>query len=160
MPYLEKCFEEIFKLINYPQEDIRKASIEALLQFCLNFSKINIDEGRKASLKALSMFIPKLSELIRLDEETSVAICGLEAYTKLLKEIKSDVVYGIGHKDAIVNCVVDVLTGIYNLYFYMLYCVLITQCILNHNFYYQARQHVKTKRKSRALILKQNKTNY
>ncbi|XP_050458039.1 importin-4-like [Cataglyphis hispanica] len=111
MPYLERCFEEIFKLINYPQEDIRKASIEALLQFCLNFSKINTDEGRKASLKALSMFIPKLSELIRLDEETSVAICGLEAYTKLLKEIKSDVVFGIGHKEAIVNCIMDVLTG-------------------------------------------------
>ncbi|KAL6429712.1 hypothetical protein ACFW04_007549 [Cataglyphis niger] len=111
MPYLERCFEEIFKLINYPQEDIRKASIEALLQFCLNFSKINTDEGRKASLKALSMFIPKLSELIRLDEETSVAICGLEAYTKLLKEIKSDVVFGIGHKEAIINCVIDVLTG-------------------------------------------------
>lgn len=111
MPYLERCFEEIFKLINYPQEDIRKASIEALLQFCLNFSKINTDEGRKALLKALSMFIPKLSELIRLDEETPVAICGLEAYMKLLKEIKSDVIFGVGHKEAIVNCVVDVLTG-------------------------------------------------
>lgn len=111
MPYLERCFEEIFKLINYPQEDIRKASIEALLQFCINFSKINTDEGRKALLKALCMFIPKLSELIRLDEERTVAICGLEAYLKLLREIKSDVIFGGGHKEAIINCVIDVLTG-------------------------------------------------
>lgn len=121
MPYLERCFEEIFKLINYPQEDIRKASIEALLQFCLNFSKINTDEGRKALLKALSMFIPKLSELIRLDEETTVAICGLEAYQKLLREVKLDVVFGIGHKEAIVNCVIGVLTGTYNPYFYSVF---------------------------------------
>lgn len=111
MPYLERSFEEIFKLINYPQEDIRKASIEALLQFCINFSKINTDEGKKALLKALSMFIPKLSELIRLDEEPTVAICGLEAYQELLREVKSDVVVGVGHKEAIVNCVMDVMKG-------------------------------------------------
>ncbi|XP_011860165.1 PREDICTED: importin-4-like [Vollenhovia emeryi] len=111
MPYLERSFEEIFKLINYPQEDIRKASIEALLQFCVNLSKINTDEGKKALLKALSMFIPKLSELIRLDEELTVAICGLEAYQELLREVKSDVIVGIGHKEAIVNCVMDVMKG-------------------------------------------------
>ncbi|EGI57688.1 PREDICTED: importin-4-like isoform X1 [Acromyrmex echinatior] len=109
MPYLERSFEEIFKLINYPQEDIRKASIEALLQFCINLSKINTDEGKKALLKALSMFIPKLSELIRLDEEPTVAICGLEAYQTLLRQVKSDVIAGIGHKEAIVNCVMDVM---------------------------------------------------
>ncbi|KAL6263562.1 hypothetical protein P5V15_006351 [Pogonomyrmex californicus] len=111
MPYLERSFEEIFKLINYPQEDIRKASIEALLQFCINLSKINTDEGKKALLKALSMFVPKLSELIRLDEEPTVAICGLEAYEELLMEVKSDVLIGIGHREAIVNCVMDVMKG-------------------------------------------------
>ncbi|XP_029160680.1 importin-4-like [Nylanderia fulva] len=110
-PYLESCFEEIYKLINYPQEDIRKASIEALLQFCINFSKVNTADGKKTLLKALSMFIPKLSELIRLDEERTVAICGLEAYQKLLREIKSDVVLDVGHKEAIVNCAIEVLTG-------------------------------------------------
>lgn len=117
MPYLERSFEEIFKLINYPQEDIRKASIEALLQFCINLSKINTDEGKKALLKALSMFIPKLSELIRLDEEPTVAICGLEAYQTLLRQVKSDVIAGVGHKEAIVNCVMDVMKGICVAYF-------------------------------------------
>ncbi|KAL0099728.1 hypothetical protein PUN28_019857 [Cardiocondyla obscurior] len=111
MPYLEKSFEEIFKLINYPQEDIRKASIEALLQFCINLSKINSDGGKEALLKALSMFVPKLSELIRLDEEPSVAISSLEAYQELLREVKADVIVGVGHKEAIINCVVDVMQG-------------------------------------------------
>ncbi|XP_003693033.1 importin-4 [Apis florea] len=111
LPYLEKSFEETFKLINYPQEDIRKAVIDALLQFCINFSKINTNEGKQALLKALSVFIPKLSELIRLGDERTVAITGLDAYTELLKEIKSDVLIGEGHKEAIMNCVTDVMLG-------------------------------------------------
>lgn len=111
LPYLEKSFEETYKLINYPQENIRKAVIDALLQFCINFSKINTNEGREALLKALSVFIPKLSELIRLGDERSVAISGLDAYTELLKEIKSDVLIGEGHKEAIMNCVTDVMLG-------------------------------------------------
>lgn len=136
MPYLERSFEEIFKLINYPQEDIRKASIEALLQFCINLSKINTDEGKKALLKALSMFIPKLSELIRLDEEPTVAICGLEAYQELLREVKSDVIIGMGHKEAIVNCVMDVMKGICFTYFiHIRYFVKSTCIIRNRNFY-------------------------
>ncbi|XP_060832672.1 importin-4-like [Bombus pascuorum] len=111
LPYLEKSFEETFKLINYPQEDIRKAVIDAILQFCFNFSDINTNEGKQALLKALSVFIPKLSELIRLGDERSVAITGLDAYAELLKEIKSDVLIGEGHKEAIMNCVTDVMLG-------------------------------------------------
>ncbi|XP_012138134.1 importin-4 isoform X2 [Megachile rotundata] len=111
LPYLEKSFEETYKLINYPQEDIRKAAIDALLQFCINFSKINTNEGKQALLKALSVFIPRLSELIRLGDERTVAISALDAYTELLKEIKSDVLVGEGHNDAIINCITDVMSG-------------------------------------------------
>lgn len=59
MPYLENCFKEIFKLINYPQEDIRNAAVSALLQFCITLSKVNAVEGRDALLKALQVFIHK-----------------------------------------------------------------------------------------------------
>lgn len=111
MPYLEKSFEETFKLINYPQEDIRKASVDALVQYCINFSKINTNEGREKLLKALSIFIPKLSEVIRVGDERTVAISGLDAYTELLKEIKADVLIGEGHIDAIMNSVTEVMSG-------------------------------------------------
>lgn len=97
--------------MNYPQGDIRKAAIDGLLQFCINFSKISTNEGKEALLKALYVFIPKLSELIRLDNELTVAISGLDAYSGLLKEIKTDVLIGEGHKDAIMNCVTNVLLG-------------------------------------------------
>ncbi|XP_048515338.1 importin-4-like isoform X2 [Athalia rosae] len=111
LPYLEKSFEEIFKVINYPQEDIRKAAIEALLEFCLSFSKINTNEGKNATQKALSVFVPKLAELVRLDGECVVAISALDAFSELLKELKSDVLIQDGHKDAIINCITDVMTA-------------------------------------------------
>lgn len=111
LPYLEKAFEETYKLIDYPQEDIKKASIDALTQFSINFSKINSNEGKQALLKGLSAYVPKLSVLIRLDIQPTVVISGLEALAELLKEIKDDVVAGEGHKEAIINCITDVFTG-------------------------------------------------
>lgn len=110
LPYLENCFKEIFKLINYPQEDIRNAAVSALLQFCITLSKVNAVEGREALLKALQMFIPKCSELIRTDDERSVVMCALDAYSDLLKQVGRDVLVGEGHREAIMNCVIDVMT--------------------------------------------------
>lgn len=49
LPYLEQCYEEVFKLMNYPQEDVRKAAIDCLLQFCINFSKIETIEGKQGN---------------------------------------------------------------------------------------------------------------
>lgn len=110
LPYIEKSFEEIFKLIHYPQDDIRKASVEALLQFCIALHKVNTAEVKQALYKALQMFIPKCAELIRVDEERSVVMVCLDAYATLLDEVKSDVFVGEGHREAIMNCVMDVLT--------------------------------------------------
>ncbi|XP_050295458.1 importin-4-like [Anthonomus grandis grandis] len=110
LPYIEKSFEEIFKLVNYPQDDIRRAAVEALQQFCIYLHKINTPESKKALYKALQMFIPKCSELIRADEERSVVMNCLDAYAALLDEIKGEVFVGEGHREAIMNCVVTVLT--------------------------------------------------
>ncbi|KAG5874324.1 hypothetical protein JTB14_016355 [Gonioctena quinquepunctata] len=107
--YIEKSFEEIFKLVNYPQDDIRKASIEALLQFCITLHKCNTPESKQALYKALQMFVPKCAELIRIDEERSVVTVCLDAYAALLEEVKADVFVGEGHREAIMNCVIDVL---------------------------------------------------
>ncbi|CAG9821795.1 unnamed protein product [Phaedon cochleariae] len=109
LPYIEKSFEEIFKLINYPQDDIRKAAVEALLHFCIALHKCQTPEGKLALYKALQMFVPKCAELIRIDEERSVVTVCLDAYATLLEEVKGDVLVGEGHREAIMNCVVDVL---------------------------------------------------
>lgn len=118
-PFLEKSFEVTIKLLRYPQEDIRKAAIDGLTQFSISFSKINSEEGKQATLKALNIFIPKLSEIIRLDEEKSVVISGLDAYSEILRELGSVALLGNGHKEAIMNCVNDVMKG--KLYIYIIY---------------------------------------
>ncbi|XP_056634376.1 importin-4-like [Diorhabda carinulata] len=109
LPYIEKCFEEIFKLINYPQDDIRKASVEALLQFCITLYKYSTPDNKQSLYRALQMFVPKCAELIRADEERSVVMVCLDSYTTLLDEIKGEVFVIDGHREAIMNCVVDVL---------------------------------------------------
>mgnify|MGYP005984015795 FL=1 len=71
---------------------------------------MNSTETKQALYKALQMFIPKCAELIRTDEERSVVMCCLDAYALLLDEVKSGVLVGEGHREAIMNCVIDVLT--------------------------------------------------
>lgn len=98
-------------MISYPQDDIRKAAIEALGQFAINFSRINTIEGKKATQKVLSALIPKFSEIIRLDCERSVVISALDELTDVLKEIKTDILIIEGHKEAIMNCITEILAG-------------------------------------------------
>lgn len=110
VPFLEKSFEEVFKIINYHRDDIRKAAIAALRQFCICFNNMKSPEGRVALSKALSMLIPKCAELIHTDEERTVVMTALDAYSELLKEVKGAVLEGEGHRDAIINCVKDVMS--------------------------------------------------
>lgn len=46
VPYLEKSFETVFELLDYPQDDIRIAAIYALTQFCTSFSAVESPEGQ------------------------------------------------------------------------------------------------------------------
>ncbi|XP_063239917.1 importin-4-like [Bacillus rossius redtenbacheri] len=110
LPYLQKCFEEVFKLITYPQDEIRKAVLETLLQFSICFSKIETEEGKAALSKALMLVVPKCAELIRMDEERSVVMTALDVYCDLLAEVKAPVLEGEGHTDAIINCIMDVMS--------------------------------------------------
>lgn len=56
------------------------------------------------------MVIPKCAELVRMDEERSVAMGALDSFSEMLKEIGRPVLEGEGHKAAILNCLKDVLT--------------------------------------------------
>lgn len=110
MPFLENSFKEVFKLLNFPQDDMRKAAIDALKQFCISVHKADSAEGKQVLYNALQLFVPKCSEIIRADEERQVVMSALDAYANLLEHVKGDVLVSDGHREAIMNCVVDVLT--------------------------------------------------
>ena len=107
-PYIRTSFEEIYKLLNYPNEDIRQSSVEALSQFVISLYKLNNVDGVKQTLLVL---IPKLSEIIRTDDERIVVMAALESYNQILDVLGAATFAVDGHKDAIFSCIVDVLNG-------------------------------------------------
>jgi hypothetical protein len=107
-PFVKVSFEEIYKLLPYPNEDIRQSSVEALSQFVVSLHKLQNVEGVKHTLLIL---IPKLSEIIHTDEERIVVMAALESFNQLLEELGPAAVEVEGHKDAIFSCIYDVLHG-------------------------------------------------
>uniref|UniRef100_A0A6B2EDB2 Putative karyopherin importin beta 3 n=1 Tax=Phlebotomus kandelakii TaxID=1109342 RepID=A0A6B2EDB2_9DIPT len=107
-PYLQTAFEEVYKLINYPQDDIRRVAVEALTQFTVSFYQLKNAEATRTSITIL---IPKLSEIIRADEERNVVMAALEAFNELLDKLKADTFGQEDQRDAIFECVSDVMLG-------------------------------------------------
>ncbi|XP_035916809.1 importin-4-like [Anopheles stephensi] len=107
-PFIQTAFEEIYKLLNHPNEDIRKASIDAVKQFVVALHQLGNMEGVNQTILIL---IPKLSEIIRTDEERTVVMSALDGYSDILQEVGAATFQADGQKDAVFNCIVDVLNG-------------------------------------------------
>ncbi|KAG5680978.1 hypothetical protein PVAND_010452 [Polypedilum vanderplanki] len=107
-PYIKVSFEEIYKLLPYPNEDIRQSSVEALCQFVIALHKLHNVQGVKHTL---SILIPKLSEIIHVDEERIVVMAALESFNQILEELGKAAVEVDGYKDAIFSCIYDVLNN-------------------------------------------------
>lgn len=107
-PFIQPSFEEIYKLINYPNEDIRKASIEALTQFVVSLHELQNPEGVKQTLLVL---IPKFSEIIRTDEERTVVMAALDGYGEVLGKLKTEALQIDLQRNAVFGCILDVLNG-------------------------------------------------
>ncbi|KAJ1525478.1 hypothetical protein ONE63_010288 [Megalurothrips usitatus] len=110
MPYMDTCFEEVLKIVQFPHCDIRRNAVDALAQFCISLTSIKNEQGQQALLKALSILVPKCSELIHTDNDRDVVMSALDAYAEMLSELKGAVLVGDGHREAIMNCIRDVLT--------------------------------------------------
>lgn len=86
-PYIQTSFEEVYKLINYPSEDIRKVSIEALTQFVISLYELKNAEGVNQSLLVL---IPKFSEIIRTGMLHNIVIKFLNYKQNYLFQTKNE----------------------------------------------------------------------
>lgn len=107
-PYIQTSFEEIYKLISYPNEDIRQSSVEALAMFIIALFKMGNLEDVK---RGLLILIPKFSEIIHVDEERIVVMAALTAFNDILEELGSAALSVDGQKDAIFMCIQDVLNN-------------------------------------------------
>ena len=59
--------------------------------------------------QALSVFVPKMHELVRTDEEAVVVMSALDGYAEVLKAVGPPVLQGEGHLDAVLSSVRDVM---------------------------------------------------
>lgn len=105
IPYLEQSYQNVFKMIDHPQDDIRKVSIEALTTFVVALFKQNDVQGVS---NAILILIPKLGHIIHDDEEVAVVLAALDSFTELLREIKHQAIPTDEMRDIIFQSISDV----------------------------------------------------
>ncbi|XP_069490065.1 importin-4 [Ambystoma mexicanum] len=113
MPYLDQCFVEVFKHMQAPHMNVRKAVYEALCNFCRAVyhvgQKIPSEQNAAALEKMLSMVFPAYFKAIREDKERLVVMSVLESMNDMLKEGKCDIVREAGRLSEICNVIREVL---------------------------------------------------
>ncbi|CAK6432536.1 unnamed protein product [Pipistrellus nathusii] len=89
LPYMERVFEEVFKLLECPHLNVRKAAHEALGQFCCALHKISQSCPSEPSTAALQVIlaqvVPSYVQAVYGERERQVVMAVLEALTGVLR---------------------------------------------------------------------------
>ncbi|XP_035970547.2 importin-4 isoform X1 [Halichoerus grypus] len=89
LPYMESVFEEVFKLLECPHPNVRKAAHEALGRFCCALHKAcqSCPSGPStAALQAaLARVVPSYMQAVSRERERQVVMAVLEALTGVLR---------------------------------------------------------------------------
>ncbi|XP_064416459.1 importin-4 [Latimeria chalumnae] len=113
LPYMEQCFEELFKIIDYPHVNVRKAVFEATGQLCIALHKIwyenPTDQNSAALQKALSLVFPSYLSAIQEEKDRQVVMSVVEAINEVLKSCKGEAVRESGRVDAITKVIRDIM---------------------------------------------------
>lgn len=108
VPYITASFENIYKLLDHPNEDIRKCALEALTQFIVSLNQNNDDAGVQ---NGITLLIPKAAEFIKNEDDCQVVMTALESYGLLLKKLKQKAVLNADLKATIFTCIQNVLNS-------------------------------------------------
>lgn len=106
VPYIQPCYEAIYKLLDHPQEDIRKVAIDALAYFVISLNKFG---DAPAVHGVVAQLVPKFAEIVKSEEECQVAMAVLESYSLLLKELKGNCLPNEDLKTTIFGNILDVM---------------------------------------------------
>ncbi|XP_062061343.1 importin-4 [Lepus europaeus] len=89
LPYMDSVFEEVFRLLECPHLNVRKAAHEALGQFCCALHKACQrcpSEPNTAALQAaLARVVPSYMQAVNREQERQVVMAVLEALTGVLR---------------------------------------------------------------------------
>lgn len=106
MPYLQPCFETIYKQLDHI--NLRKTATEALAQFTVSLFKLGDVEGAK---KAVSIIVPKFADALKNDEDIHTAMAVFEAYSELLNTMGSEALFNEDMKTHVFSCISDVFSS-------------------------------------------------
>ncbi|XP_050999084.1 importin-4 [Acomys russatus] len=89
LPYMDTVFDEVFKLLECPHLNVRKAAHEALGQFCCALQKAcqrsPSDASSAALQRSLARLLPSYIQAVKVERERPVVMAVLEALTEVLR---------------------------------------------------------------------------
>ncbi|KAF6722930.1 Importin-4 [Oryzias melastigma] len=113
-PFLESSFQQVYELRDFPHEDIRRAALGALGQFCRAQHKVWTENPSEANhqalLKLLNVVIPCFVETVRADLERQVVMGVLESMNDVIKSCKGEVFKNPSYLKEICGVIREVLT--------------------------------------------------
>ncbi|XP_056381767.1 importin-4 [Hyla sarda] len=112
-PYLDSCFQEVFKHIESPHASVRKAAYEALGKFVCSMhlvcQKNPSDPNAEVLLHLLGVVIPTYLQGAVQDKEREVVMTILESLNSVLKDVKEPCVRGPEQLEKICDVIKAVL---------------------------------------------------
>jgi len=108
-PYLYQSMDETSQLIDYLEEDVRRAAIDATAHFVIAYYKSGNSDGLQAFQQGLSVLLPRLVSMVADEEEHGIVLACLDSISELLKECKTGVTSVEGYPEAIVGCVQKIM---------------------------------------------------
>ncbi|KAH8303666.1 hypothetical protein KR018_010265 [Drosophila ironensis] len=107
-PYLQSSFENVYKMLDHPQDTIRRACIEALAEFVKALHKMGDTEN---VLRTSAIIVPKLTAMARDDDDQGVVISVLDALGTLFEEVKEPVLCGIDNAELVYHVIKDLFAN-------------------------------------------------
>ncbi|XP_034768784.2 importin-4 [Acipenser ruthenus] len=113
LPYIESCFQEVYKMHDFPHENVRKAAYDGMGQFCRTLHKVwkeNPTElNREALHKLLSMVFPAYLKSVKEERDRQVVMSVLETMNEMLKDCGVEAIRTPGRLDQICKAIRDIL---------------------------------------------------
>uniref|UniRef100_A0AAQ4PHR5 Importin 4 n=1 Tax=Gasterosteus aculeatus aculeatus TaxID=481459 RepID=A0AAQ4PHR5_GASAC len=112
-PFLESSFQQVYKLRDFPHEDVRTAAFGAMGQFCQAQHKVWQESPTEANhqvlQKLLDVVLPCFVEAVRMENERQVVMGVLETMNNVMKSCKEEVFKDPSRLKEISNVIRDVL---------------------------------------------------
>ncbi|XP_072234356.1 importin-4 [Leuresthes tenuis] len=113
-PFMESSFQQVYEMRDFPHEDVRRAALGAMGQFCRAqhkvWTEIPTEANHEALLKLLDVVLACFVKTVRAEPERQVVMAVLETMNGVIKSCKEEVFKNPARLKEICCVIRDVLT--------------------------------------------------